>query len=255
MSGAVIIGTSGSTTTLNGTTYINKIDTITPTTNLEFYPSITTGDITIAKNTRGNIIIADGATAGTSNLIIVGTSTVSNIYLRGTTLNINDQGSGTTKLSGAIELYSALSPKYSYTYGIDKIGGRYNYGGTTGESLTIYGDGYWRNYLYANNVPPGVYLFQYWANPGGMTYSNVQQRIHLSPTAFTGVSNVIYNITLYSQSYINPVPNIYNSAIGQVALPFTVVVDSSNPHICFAMFCNTNFNGATYHGLTLTRLA
>jgi hypothetical protein len=108
MSGSVNINTTGSATTTignaNSTTYINKIDTLTPTTAISLYPSITTGDITIAKNTRGSIIIADGATAGTDNFIIVGTSTVSKIYLRGTALNINDQGNGITNIIGTVNI-------------------------------------------------------------------------------------------------------------------------------------------------------
>ena len=160
---------------------------------------------------------------------------------------------GNLIVSGNIYCNSPIIPKYSYGYGLNRIGGRYDNGGSGGAVLTIYGDGNWRNYLYCNDVPPGLYLFQYWANPGGMTYTNIQQRIHLSPTPFTGNSNIINNITLYSQTYVNPVPSLFGGV--QTPHTFTLMVDSSNPHVCFAMLCNTNVNAATYHGLMLTRIA
>ena len=208
------------------------------------------GDVNINHTTGANIYMGSTTGGGTN---IIGNVTLGADALINPTAQSSNITIGTA--NSAFRLYTPINPLHGYGYGIEKIGGRYENGGSGGVPVTVYGDGNWRNYLYANNVHPGVYLFQYWANPGGMTYTNVNQRIHLSPNPFTGVSNVINDMLVISQSYINPAPNLYNTALGQVALPFTIVVDSSRPHVCFAMLCNTNFNALTYHGLTLTRLA
>lgn len=145
---------------------------------------------------------------------------------------------------------------YSYSGSImpNEIGARVDNGGTGGAPLTVTGDGLWRNYLYVNNVPKGIYLFQYWCNNGGATYSNVQTAIYQSATAFTTTGGTI-STPPTNQLYPNIILNLVNSATPQTSFPHPVYIDSATPNVAFALKCNTNINPATYHGLMLWRIA
>jgi hypothetical protein len=129
MSGAVIIGTSGSTTTLNGTTYINKIDTITPTNSNSIFESLTTGNLAIADNIKGNIYVGASSPSGTNNFIIIGkgggaATGTTNMYLKGKGVYLADDG-GIVNIgnsAGSITINSPLTPSYSYPVTGNKIG-------------------------------------------------------------------------------------------------------------------------------------
>jgi len=179
---------------------------------------------------------------------------------------------GNVKLSedtgAALTLYKPITPAYAYSYTTttipNEIGARCDIGGTGGSPVTVTGDGAWRYYLYVNNVPKGIYLFQYWANLGvGATYTSgldaqnnllFQTSIYQRATAFTTAGDQTFATPPLSQLYAGLMANLVN-ATNQEAPSYPVYIDSDTPNVAFAMKCTTNINPPTYHGLMLWRIA
>jgi hypothetical protein len=121
---------------LNGTTYINKIDTITPTSSTSIFESLTTGNLAIAGNIKGNIYLGTNTTAGTNNFIIIGTgggaaTGTTNTYLKGKGVYLADDG-GIVNIgnsTGSITINSPLTLNYTSNYNTATLGYNYNYVG------------------------------------------------------------------------------------------------------------------------------
>ena len=196
--------------------------------------------------------------------------------LKGNVILSSDTGTATT-VSGNLNLNKPIKPGTDFTYSLtdftyslttatipNEIGARVDIGGTAGAAVTVTGDNTWRHYLYANNVPKGIYLFQYWANPGiGATYSpgvdsdgfalfdtniyqrataftNVGDQIGVTPTTFQNNSGLLYNL---------------KNGTNQSAVSYPIYIDSATPNVALVMKCTTNINPPTYHGLMLWRIA
>jgi hypothetical protein len=268
--GLVQIGTGASSTTAvsiatRGASSTNAVR-IGNVSNTTYLDSDTIAMGVLGLTGSGNISLATGTnTAGAQ--VSIGSTSLTAVNIRGgqtnletTTLNLNTTGVGNTLIgtvggSNSITINRPLSTNFAYNYNVSTIGGRYDSGGIGGALVTVTGDGLWRNYLYVNGLSQGIYMFSYWANPGGGVYSNVAQQIYQRATAFTGVGVTISTPSTY-QYYVNCVPNLSGAVGGQIAIPFVVAIDSATPNVAFAMQCNTApVSFATYHGLSMWRVA
>ena len=128
--GSITIGTATSTTTLSGITYINKIDTITPTSSNSIFESLTTANLAIADNIKGNVYIASNTAAGTNNFVIIGkgggaASGTTNVYIKGKGVNLADDGGDVsicTTASGSLTVNRPITLGYTTTPTTGQLG-------------------------------------------------------------------------------------------------------------------------------------
>jgi hypothetical protein len=245
MSGSVTIGTSGSTTTLNGTTYINKIDTITPTNSNSIFESLTTGNLAIADNIKGNILIGTNTTAGTNNFIIIGkgggaVTGTTNTYIKGKGVYLADDGGivGIGNSAGSITIYSPLTPQYpistlttnnlaslSYKGGAWTIYNQYIY--TINTTYTAY--------VPLNNIPNGQYMFQvYVFTTANSTTTEISCTLCYSNSAMSnGQTTGFY--TLFGNEIWST-----TSTIGRFSLSGVFMQDVASPGNSVAVACRAN---------------
>jgi len=251
-----------------------------------------TGAINIGNGASSTGAIKIGDATQTSNIFIGSNNTTAigtdNVYMGASTKTVNINGtlkfndgggslimgsSGTSYISlgamnttfnigGASSPFNLNSPiktgfAYSNTSTMpNEVGARVDAGGGGGALLTIIGDGQWRNCFYVNNCPQGIYMFQYWANPGGASYSGVSTQVYQRASVFTATGTVLSGTVFTSQLYTNMLTNLVNPGTQQTAFSWPVYVDASTPNVCLALQCTTVPSSfATYHGLTLWRIA
>lgn len=218
----------------------------------------------------GAISLANGTNAAGAQ-VTIGSTSLTAVNIKGgqtnletTTLNLNTTGTGNTLIgtvsgSNSITINRPLSTNFAYSNIStmpNQIGARVDAGGGGGAPITITGDGQWRNCFYVNDVPQGIYLFQYWANLGGATYSSSSTQIYQRASNFTAVGTVLSGTVFNSQLYVNMLTNMVNPSNGQTAHSYPVYIDASTPNVTLALQCTTVPGSfLTYHGLTLWRIA